>query len=78
MCVVWHLADFVILISATRNRSECIAVWNFIMQNTAVKFSCAKQLDLWIVGTYLQFWQLGAKCSSLDAKIVNKFRDDIH
>ena len=72
MHVVWHVADFAISVSATRNRSECIAVGNFIKQNTSVKLSCAKQGDSRIRGTYRQFWQPDAKCTSLDAKIVTK------
>ena len=48
------------------------------MLNSPVTLTCAKQRDLLIGGTYPQFWQLDAKCSSLDAKIVNKVQDDIH
>ena len=34
--VVWHLADFAISISATRNRPVSIAMWKFIKLSTAV------------------------------------------
>ena len=37
--VVWHLAACAILISGTRNRSECIAEWKFIKLITALKLS---------------------------------------
>ena len=42
-----------------------------------MKNFCAKQRDLRIGAAYSQFGHLGAKCPSLDAKIVNKVQNYI-
>ena len=72
---IWR--NLAISISATRHRSECIAVWKFITTDTPVKKFCLKQLDLRIGAAYSQFGHLGANCPSLDAKIVNKVQNYI-
>ena len=72
---IWR--NLAISISATRHRSECISVWKFITTDTSVKKFCFKQRDLRIGAAYSQFGHLGAKCPSLDAKIVNKVQNYI-